>query len=369
MKILVVGMSEILGGVERVVLSVINGCLDEISFDFLCFGDNYPYQSDYPNSVFYYIPRRRENFKESQRKQELFWKNEGRKYDVIWINTSSASNITSYRFAKKYTQAKIVSHSHGSKIEHNSNMLRSAHNILHFLNRNKLVSLSDKLIACSKNAAEHLYGKAAKKAQIVYNGIDTQSFTFDSKNRKRVRDELGIHERTIVLICVGRIEKVKNFLYAVKVFQYLVRTAPCFKARLIIIGDGSESKTISNYIEHNSIDGVYMLGYKPDVKPYLDASDIFLQPSFFEGFPVSVIEAQANGLKCIISNKVTKEVEVTDLVHFLDINDKDICEWAKEIIDSEQIIDRIAYNRMIHQQGFDAQNVINEMKKVFFSVE
>ncbi len=369
MRVLVVGLSGILGGVEREVLSIVEECSDCICFDFLCFGENYQYESQYKDYVFYYIPRRRENYFESQKQQKQFWKTNGKKYDVVWINTSSASNLTSYEFAKKYSNAKIVSHSHGSRIEHNSRLLRIIHILLHVLKRRRLVALSETLVACSNNAAKHLYGASAIKAIVVHNGIDVKRFLFDLDNRNAIREELNIGKNDVVLMCIGRVEKVKNFLYAIKVYQSLYEKTLNKQFKMIIIGNGSEYNSIEDYIVEHNLTEVKLLGYKSDIKPYLDASDVFLLPSLFEGFPVAVVEAQANGLPCIVSNKVTSEVKITDLVSFIGISDRDAEEWVNNLLNIELLRDRIKFNEMVFNAGYDVHYVASKMKGIFFGDE
>ena len=363
-KVLVVGMSSILGGVEREVLSIIDGCSEEISFDFLCFGGNYDYAYNYPNSIFYYVTRRRKNYFKSQREQKEFWVENGYKYDVVWINTGSASNLSSHKFAKKYSNARIITHSHSSRIEHDSKLLQIAHTILHILNRRKLVSLSDKLMACSQKAANHLYGTYGCKATIFYNAIDVNALKYDENNRRKIREELSIDDNDILLICVGRIVKVKNFIYAVKVFKEIQSRHTDSQFKMLIIGNGSMMDTLKDYINSQQVNGIYLPGYIDNVKPFLDAADIFLQPSLFEGFPVSAIEAQANGLTCLISDRVTKEAKVTDLAKFISINNEDIKEWADIIVNCDIQYNRNKYNIELQNTEFDIHCAAKEMETI-----
>lgn len=361
-NILVVGMSSILGGVEKEVLSIIKYAPKEYKFDFLCFGKAFSYEKDYPNISFYYIPRRNENYRESQKMQKEFWVNNGDNYDWIWINTSSASNLSIHRFASKYSKAKILTHSHGSKIEHKNEMMRYAHMILHFFNRRRLVSNSDVLVACSKNAARHLFGCNSAKAIVIYNGIEVNQFKYSKEISASKRNEMGISENEIVLLCVGRLEKVKNFIYAIKVYNEIRHMDSNY--RLIIAGDGSQRKMLEDYAKETQMSKISFVGYTQNIKPLYDASDIFLQPSLFEGFPVSTIEAQANGLYCVLSDQITSEIAKTNNIMFYKIGDSNIKEWAEAVVKIKRNNDRERANNEIRKAGFD----VKESADKFFSI-
>ena len=108
------------------------------------------------------------------------------------------------------------------------------------------------------------------------------------------------------------------------------------------------------------------LGSQSDVKPYLDCADVFLQPSFFEGFPVSTIEAQTNGIKCIISNNITPEVKMTDLVVMLPVDEQYIDDWCTECSNCASAISRGDYTRIMYEQGLDLGTVSKKMQDFFY---
>ncbi len=364
-RVLVIGMSGILAGVEREVLGIIAHCPENIHFDFLCFGNRFKYEEILQgNSIFYYIPKRKKNIIKSNMRQRSFWREHGQEYDVIWINTASASNITMYKYAKKYSNARIISHSHNSKIEYSDPVLKAGHSILHLFNRNRLVACSDVLVSCSKSAAIHLYGVINDDVHILYNGIDLKRFQFDSATRKAIREDLCISEDELVLCCVGRVEKVKNFIHSIKVLERLQNKQ--IKSTLLIVGDGSQSDVLKQYVKQNRINKVLFLGSQSDVKPYLDCADVFLQPSFFEGFPVSTIEAQTNGIKCIISNNITPEVKMTDLVVMLPVDEQYIDDWCTECSNCASAISRGDYTRIMYEQGLDLGTVSKKMQDFFY---
>ena len=363
-KVLVVGMSDILGGVEHEVLSIISRCKG-IRFDFLCYGDDYPYEKELPDSSFFYLPYRRKRYFESQRKLKIFLKENKDVYDCVWVNMSSASNSSVQRLAKKYTSAKVITHSHSSRIEHDNKILKKAHEILHLLNRRNLVKNTDVLLACSESAAKHLYGKESENAQIIYNGIETERFRFSSLNRISIRNELGIPDDTVVLVCVGRLVAVKNIEFAIRILSACQKTAGERQICLLLIGDGNERSNLEEYVKEKNIENVLFLGQKSNVKPYLDAVDVLLMPSLFEGFPVSAVEAQTNGLRCLLSNYITKEVCVTDLVSFLEIGETKITSWTEAVLSSKKVRNREGYASEVKEKGLDIVDISKTMEEIF----
>lgn len=366
LKVLVVGMSDTIGGVERVVLSVVsrNG---NTQFDFLCYGEDYIYEKDLPGSKFYYLPKRRNHFFRSQNKLKEFFKTHGNDYDCIWVNTSSASNISVHRMAKRYSDATVITHSHSSRIEHDNPFLKIAHKILHLINRRNLVKKTDVLVACSKMAAMHLYGKACQRAIIIYNGISTEKFMFDEKVRTTQRESLGITPDAVVTLVCGRLVEAKNVEYALRVFKAYREKTGNSNSWIIIVGDGPERDNLKRLIDMNNIENVIFTGFQNDVKPYLDASDIVLQPSLFEGFPVSTVEAQTNGLRCILSDRITKEVDLTDLVTFHGITESDIPFWVDDMVRNTATANRVDYRRVIEECGLDIGRVASKMEEIFKS--
>lgn len=363
-RVLIVGMSEIIGGVEREVLAIISRCKNT-SFDLLCYGSDYSYEKELPDCRFFYLPYRREHYFESQRKLKEFFVNHGNKYDCIWINTSSASNMSVQRIAKRYTNARVITHSHSSRIEHDNILLRAVHEILHKLNRRRMIKLSDVLIGCSESAAEHLFGKQHSNVHIIYNGIEVERFRFDPVSREEMRRNLRIEDSALVLSCVGRLESVKNVGFALKVFSEYQVCTTAENTYLLLVGDGSERTELERYVEERSLKGVIFLGQQKNVKPYLDASDILLMPSLFEGFPVSAVEAQANGLSCILSDKITREAAVTDLASFIGIGENDAVYWADIIKGFTEVPNRELYAGIVSGRGLDIETVTKQMEDIF----
>lgn len=186
------------------------------------------------------------------------------------------------------------------------------------------------LYACSEAAAKWLYGNGMRNSFILKNGIVTDKFQYTAEDRKQVRNKLQIDEDTLVLGHVGRFSPQKNHLFLLDVFAKVNKELP--NSVLLIAGDGSlKEKIIEKIKDLNLENSVKLLGIREDIDVLLQAFDLFIFPSLHEGLPVTLIEAQGAGLPCLISNTITKEVDMgIGLVDFLPITDTAI--WTKSII-------------------------------------
>ena len=337
MKVLVVGISGIYGGVEKIVMGIVSRCVN-VEFDFLCYGNETENRKKMlMGRTVYYISNRKDGLRKSNSELKNFFKIHCNDYKVVWINTGSASNITIHKYAKKYSHAKIITHSHSSQIEHNNKVLQLIHTVRHVINRGKIVKLSDCCIACSDKAAQHLYGNT-KDVVILNNAIETHKYYFNYDKRIKIRKKYNISNDEHLLIMIGRIEYVKNPNFALKVLQSLLLEDSDYK--LMFVGIGSMKDTLINYAKEEKMeDKLIFAGFQTDIEQYLSAADCLLLPSFFEGFPVVLVEAQSNSLPCVVSNTITQEAKLTTFVSYLGIKDENIEEWCS-LIERKVLIER-----------------------------
>lgn len=199
--------------------------------------------------------------------------------------------------------------------------------------RRELVEKADFCFACSVLAGQDVFGRNAVsegRVKIIYNAIDVRRFTYDEKEREAARKQLGISQE-LVLGHVGRFEYQKNHPYLLEVFAAVCRERE--DAVLLLLGEGKDRPAMEERCKQMGIaDRVRFMGNRKDTERYYQAMDIFLLPSFFEGLPGVLMEAQAAGLKCFVSDTVTREAKATDLVTYLSI-EKPAESWAKEILE------------------------------------
>ncbi len=198
--------------------------------------------------------------------------------------------------------------------------------------RQGLACKADFCFACSVLAGEDVFGREAVhkgRVKIIHNAIDVRRFTYDEKVREAVREQLGVSGK-LVFGHVGRFEYQKNHPYLLEVFAAVCRERP--DAVLLLLGEGEDRPAMEERCRQMGIAvQVKFMGNRKDTERYYQAMDIFLLPSFFEGLPGVLVEAQAAGLKCFVSDTVTREAKATDLVTYLSI-EQPAQNWAEEIL-------------------------------------
>lgn len=192
--------------------------------------------------------------------------------------------------------------------------------------------VSDYFFACSEYAGRWLFGNNILNSENFYilkNAIDTSEYLYAYENRKKIRDEFGISDG-LVVGHVGRFHHQKNHEFLINVFKQVHEVNN--SATLILVGDGELRDSIEKKVcDLGLSDSVIFTGIRSDVPHLLQAMDIFLFPSRYEGLPVILIEAQTSGLNCLISETITKDVEITNSLQYLPISESPKL-WAKELL-------------------------------------
>ncbi len=221
-------------------------------------------------------------------------------------------------------------------------------------------------IGCSTQAGKFLFGDKEfdKNGIVLNNGIDLSDYSFDIDARLSVRNELCIPEDSVVLGHIGQLYSVKNQSYVIDVFNEYHKIN--VNSYLLLIGEGSDRERLEQKIrELDLMEFAFLLGARKDANKLYQAMDCFIFPSVHEGFPLTLIEAQASGLSCMISDTVNKKTKFNDNVEYLSINVSPKV-WAERINDFAGI-DRSDYlvSDSIHQ--FDIKYVINKLEKLYSS--
>lgn len=190
---------------------------------------------------------------------------------------------------------------------------------------------ADFLFACSETAGVWLYGKKAlnrNNFRIIPNGIDVDRFRYNSTVRDEVRQSIGAGDK-FVIGHVGRFHEVKNHTFILRVFKALIDNDDNYM--LLLLGDGELKRAIMDEaLRLGMTNKVIFTGSVPDCERYYQAMDLFFFPSKWEGLPVSVIEAQASGLICLVSDTVTRNVQLTSLVNYMSLK-QPANAWVNEI--------------------------------------
>lgn len=218
-------------------------------------------------------------------------------------------------------------------------------------------------IACSRVAGEFLFKN--QPYRIIYNAIDCNKFIFKADIRALLRHQFNLSDDTIVLGHVGNFEPVKNHQFLLNLISILAKRTENYK--LFLIGVGAGENTCRQWVQQHKLqDKVVFLGFRKDVPQLLNIFDLFLLPSFFEGFPLSVLEAQCNGLPNLISDRVTDEVAITDLVQFYSIEKID--QWIEAINTGQTNKQRERYAQIMSEKGFSIEHHIQQLMEVYQQV-
>lgn len=359
-KVLVIGLASAYGGIESFFINVFRNIdKTKIKFDFITFFPVCAYEDELEAAgcKIYHVTRRGSNPIKNYLELTSFFKTHGNEYDYVWYHTSSSSNVEPLVISKKYCNAKTIVHCHGTNFE-SSAIARPVHIMLQKINFEKMKKHTDYPFACSKAAGNYLFKDEFGKVIVVNNGIDIDSYVYNKDVRNLVRNEIGVSSSTVVIGHAGRLCEVKNQKFLIEAFAEYQKINP--DSILVIAGEGElKAQLAAQANEFNVSEKVMFLGYRNDLNRLVQGFDMFMLPSFSEGFPVSLIESQAAGLSCLVSDVVTNEVLITDLVTFESL---DNCAevWAKrieEIVKNKSYLrNNFDYSANVRSAGFDVKD-------------
>lgn len=259
---------------------------------------------------------------------------ERKQYDIAYFNISEASNCNGVRAAHKKKVPRVIVHSHSAGIDVENSIKRGIRKLVHSFSKNIFISrCANEYVACSDKAAQWMFSKKIcqnKEYISIFNEIDFEKFSFDSKIREEYRDKLGVQNK-LVVGAVGAFSYQKNNIFFVDIVEELVKRRDdiCF----IAIGEGTILERTKAYAENKCVaDKMMFMGQRSDVSNILMAMDIFIMPSRFEGLPFAAVEAQATGLRCLLSSNISKDTKISDGCEFIDGFKPD--KWADCIINN-----------------------------------
>lgn len=204
-----------------------------------------------------------------------------------------------------------VAHSHSSSQD------RDLKYILKLYYKRKIPTVATALFACGDSAGRWMFSK--NPFSVVNNAIDAKCYVYDPVVREKERKKLGIRNNTLVVGNVGRFSYPKNHVFLIDIFSEVIKRC---NAVLLLVGDGELRPMVEKKVQELGIqDHVIFAGVRSDVPDLMQAMDVFVFPSHYEGLPVTLIEAQAAGLPCLISDGVPLECKKTDLVYQLPLKD------------------------------------------------
>lgn len=278
-------------------------------------------------------------------------------YDIVHGHIGSSSGI----------YLKIAKQSGCSCILHSHNTFREKPTL-----RDKIFKIfskkgnryADFFIACSKQSAIDRFGSKAndKNCFILNNGINVEKNKFNFDIRKSYRKNLGFDDKTLVLGHIGRMVEQKNHIFLIKILSALTNTYNV-NAKLLLLGDGPLRQDIEKFAKQNNMfNKIHFVGTTNCPYLYLNCMDAFIMPSLYEGLPLSIIEAQCNGLNCFISDKVPNDCMITNHIYSISLA-MDPKFWAKKIFECKQI--HRDDSQTIKKAGFDCRDVAETIEKIY----
>lgn len=344
------------GGIETLIMNLYRKMdRSKVQFDFLC---HYGQEADYNGEIrslggrIYEMPVIKTIEKTYYHKLgsyiyslHQFFK-EHKEYQVIHGHMTNTAAIY-MPIAKSHGVKHCIAHSHLTKAR------KGLSGVVTDVLQLPISRVATDYFSCSNKASEWLFSKKivnTNQVKLLKNGIDTEDYKYDKAVREEIRELLGIKDK-IVMGHVGRFYYEKNHDFLIDIyyeFQKEVRNS-C----LVLAGDGVMRERIEKKVKDLGIAGnVMFLGVRDDIPLIMQGIDVFVMPSHFEGLPVVGIEAQAAGLPCVISEVITKEIDVTSNVEFLSL-DKGAKNWAlviKKILENFQRIDT---TDLIKKNGYE----------------
>ncbi len=276
--------------------------------------------------------------------EKNFYRSHHREYTIVHSHLNCLSGLV-LSFAKSAEIPVRIAHSHNTDEERN---LRYPVKMYY---RSRIPKVATDLMSCGLDAGKWLFG--ARPFSVLNNPVDTGDFAFNAENRKVARALLQIEDEALAIGHIGRFFEQKNHDYLIEIFAEISKRRP--DARLLLAGDGPLRDRIENKVKAMGLEqSVSFLGVSDRIPELLSAMDVFLLPSLFEGFPVTIVEAQASGLPCFISDTITKECALSPDVHMISLS-KSPAEWAEMILSEKPAAAREAGRAAVINAGFDIE--------------
>jgi len=363
-RILQCGMTNNYGGVETFIMSIYKNIdRKKIQFDFLTTHDGViAYEDEIKQMggrIFKIEYSSRENFVKHFFSLKKFFEEHGSEFKAVHMNKCYPNYTLPLKYAKRSGIENRIVHSHCSKSMIDDTGISKR--IKSKMDKYKITKRATKLLACSDEAGKYLFEN--NDFEIIPNGIDMSLFKFNNEIRNKLREQLKITDK-YVLGMVGRLAYPKNVMFSLKILKELCRHDKSYV--LLLVGDGNERREIEDYICASSLqNNVIILGKKENVESYYQAMDLFLFPSEYEGFGISMVEAQTSGLRCIASDRVPITTKITEVVEYLSI-DNGVEEWIRKIEEARKTkIDRLKQYEKCIKTCYNIDNSIDAIMDIY----
>lgn len=344
------------GGIERLLFDYARRMPHDVRFDFAINADiegilEKPLTEMGCN--IFRIPRLRNGLRNYKKQLTDILKNGN--YDIIHVHSAYKAFVPLFVAKKSGIKARIA-HSHicNAPESRKEKAIRKISTVLtkHY---------ATNLFACGVDAGRWVWGDAAD-FYVMPNAIDADKFRFDTTKREKIREELNLNGK-FVIGNVARFSFQKNHEFLIKVFSSVVKSCP--NAVLLLVGQGELMNDVKLQVKNlNLEESVIMLGVRNDVPDLLNAMDLFVLPSRFEGLPVTLVEVQANGLPSVAADTITREMCLASSMEFKPLI---VEEWSKDLKDKYNNKDSSSENRMIRPNEIQQSkyNIVNAVSSLY----
>ncbi len=333
------------GGLETMLMNYYRNIdRSKVQFDFLTHRSE---KADYDDEIealggrIYHLPRLNPFSRSYLSALDNFFK-EHKEYHVVHCHQDCLSGVV-LKVAKANGVKFTIAHSH------NANQDKNLKYFIKIFEKRKIPKYADKLFACGDEAGRWMFN--TDDFEVLNNAIDTDLYTYNEEKAVDIRKKFGI-ENKFVVGHVGRFNPQKNHEFLIDVFNEVQKIKE--DSVLMLVGDGHLRLEIEKKVHDLGIaDKVIFTGVKSDVNDLMQAMDVFLFPSLYEGLPVTMVEAQSSGLKCIISDKVPTECILTDNVDSMKLEDSPKV-WA---------------NKVLKYKNYERRNTKQDIEKANFDIK
>ena len=343
------------GGLETMLMNYYRHMdRSRVQFDFLTHRD---YDGDYGAEIkqlggkLYHMPVLNP-FSSSYRKKLGDFFDDHPEYKIVHVHQDCLSGVILH-VAKEHGVPVRIAHSHGT------NQIRDIKYPIKLVYRHFIARYATKLMACGEDAGRWMFCGAP--FEILSNAIPAESYSFNTEVKSLQREKWKIMPEELLVGHVGSFTVPKNHPYLLDIFKEIQKKIP---AKLMIVGDGNLRPEIEEKIQKLGLaDKVILAGLRSDVPELLQAMDVFVFPSLYEGLPVTLVEVQASGLPCLISDKVPIECKMTEAVQQISLDDAPEI-WADKAIEASRMPRKNTYEE-IRAAGYDIVENAKRLQKMY----
>ena len=304
---------------------------------------------------FYKItPRNVSVIKNREEMKALFHQNH---FDVFHYNVNTLSYLLPVDIALK-NNCKVLVHSRNAGSASTRPMTR----LFHEINKSKMCHMKVTRIAVSEMAGKWLFGDTP--FDVYHNGVDTDKFIYSYENRLKIRRALSCDNKTVIAN-VGVFTYAKNHPFMVDIFEEYLKLNP--NSCMWFIGDGERLPTIQRYVKVKKLeDKILFLGKRSDLKELYAGMDLFLFPSLYEGFGNVLLEAQCEGVPCLLSDCIPQDARILDNTFSFSLQEP-LHQWAIKIQEAleAQEPDRTLCFKKIEESGASVKCEITRLQKLY----